>query len=192
MAKRGKAQARRNGSRSGPPAWAWLLAGLVIGVGLAAYALVYQGIDPGKLLPKPNPKAQAPREPEPPVAQQATLERERRPKYDFYTVLPEREVVISDAELSEKAKAESTPPAAAGERLLLQAAAFRAAADAEQVKAQLALFGHIATIQTDQIKGETWHRVRLGPYASVRELDAVKSQLAANGMQAIAIREPRQ
>lgn len=189
MARRGKAQARRNDRRS-TPAWIWLVAGLLIGVGLAIYVLVRQGIDPKSLLPTPNPQAQAPREPEPPVAQQASEERERKPKYDFYTVLPERETLISDAELSRQAKEETPPPAAAGERLLLQAAAFRSAADAEQVKAQLALFGHSASIQTDQIKGETWHRVRLGPYDNVKQLEAAKSQLAANGMQAIAIREP--
>ncbi|GIX36740.1 MAG: hypothetical protein KatS3mg126_2519 [Lysobacteraceae bacterium] len=187
-ARRPKAQARRHGERR-IPGWVWLLAGLVLGLGLAVVVLVRDGIDPARLLPRPNPVAPRPAEPEPPVAQKGQPDT-RRPKYDFYTVLPGREVVIPDAEI--KARARSEPPAEAPSgRLFLQAGAFSDPRRAEEIKAAIAFTGLVARVEpTTAASGQTVHRVMLGPFASLRELDQAKSTLAANGVQAIAIREP--
>jgi cell division protein FtsN len=193
-AKRGKSQARRGGAKPGVPAWIWLLAGVLLGLALSAYVLMREGQN-GRTAPKPNPEAQAPREPETPVAQRAEPPREpAKPKYDFYTVLAEREVVIPDNELAEQARreAQAAQPNAAGERYQLQAGAFSDARDAEAVKARLALIGLVARVETGEVKGNTIHRVRLGPYATARDLESAKRQLAENGIdKAIAIREPK-
>jgi cell division protein FtsN len=180
-ARRGKSQAKRGGSaRSGVPAWIWLLAGILLGGGGALFVLLQEGRDTQRA-PTPNPSAQAPREAEAPVAQNAEPPRETKPRYDFYTVLAEREVQIPDNEL-----------AAQAQRYLLQAGAFADARDAEAVKARLALIGLKARVEAGEVKGSTIHRVRLGPYASARELEAAKRQLAENGIRdAIAIRESR-
>ena len=193
-AKRGKSQAKRGGARSGIPPWIWLLAGILLGLGLAVFELLREGQDL-RGTPTPNPGAQAPREPETPVAQQAEAPRETRPKYDFYTVLAEREVQIPDSELAAQAQREAeaaaTPPADA-QRYLLQAGAFADARDAEAVKARLALIGLVARVETGQVNGKAVHRVRLGPYPGARELEAAKRQLAENGIaDAIAIRADR-
>jgi len=193
--KRGKPQARRNGKSGGIPGWIWLLAGLLIGLVLAVVVLVRDGFDASRLLPRPNPEASAPREPEPPVAQQTGKPAERRPKYDFYTVLPGREVVIPDAELAAKARAETATPTvqAPTERLLLQAGAFSDPRRAEEIKAAIAFTGLMARVEpTTAASGQTVHRVMLGPFASLRELETAKSTLAGSGVQAIAIREPGQ
>ena len=68
----------------------------------------------------------------------------------------------------------------------------RDAADAEALKARLALVGQFARVQTDTINGGVWHRVRLGPYSSPREAEAAKQALAASGIDAIAVRESGQ
>ena len=190
-AKRGKSQARRGGASSGGvPAWIWLLAGVLLGLGLSVFVLMREGADGGRA-PRPNPAAQAAREPEAPVAQQRTEPpKETKPKYDFYTVLAEREVRIPDNELAERAKQEAATPAPAGERLQLQAGAFGDARDAEAVKARLALLGMVARVESGTANGKSVHRVRLGPYASARELEAAKRQLEDNGIRdAIAIKE---
>lgn len=188
-ARRGKSQARRpNGGSAGVPPWIWLLAGVLLGLGLSVFVLMREGAD-GARAPRPNPAAQAPRETEAPVAQQAAPPKETRPKYDFYTVLAEREVQIPDNELAERAKRESAP-VPAGERLQLQAGAFGDARDAEAVKARLALLGLVARVESGTVNGKAVHRVRLGPYATARELEAAKRQLEDNGIRdAIAIRE---
>ena len=185
-ARRGKSQARRGGngkSGGGVPPWIWLLAGVLLGLGLSVFVLMREGQD-GSRAPRPNPSAQAPRDPEPPVAQRPEP---AKPKYDFYTVLAEREVQIPDNELAERAR--TATPAPANERLQLQAGAFGDARDAEAVKARLALLGLVARVESGTANGKAVHRVRLGPYASARELEAAKRQLEDNGIRdAIAIK----
>jgi cell division protein FtsN len=189
-ARRGKSQARRNSGPRGVPPWLWMLAGLLLGLALAAVVLVRDGFDARRLLPRPNPAAEAPREPEPPVAQKADPAA-RKPKFDFYTVLPEREVQIPDAELTAKARVEPAAPPPSTERLLLQAGSFAEARRAEEVKASIAFTGLVARVEPTSTRGGTTvHRVMLGPFGSLRELDAAKQQLAGSGIEAIAIREP--
>ena len=206
-AKKGGRQATRGGNGNQTPAWVWVLVGVVLGVGMMLLVLV-KGWAPQlgkKNLPQPNPEATAPRESEPPVA-------EAKPKknYDFYQVLPEAEVVIPDAELSAKAKAEqqaranppatpaataanpaATPavPAAAAARYLLQAGSYPDPKAADEAKAKLAMAGFVAQVQPVTINGKTWHRVRLGPYATASELEAAKRSLSDNGISAIALKE---
>jgi len=112
MAKRSRTQARRSG-RSGMPGWAWLGVGLLVG-GLAFGYLQFRDkwSRPASNLPQPDPSAQAPA----PSGDNAVPEPVERPKpkYDFYTLLPEKEVVIPDAELDAEARREAAKaPAAA-------------------------------------------------------------------------------
>lgn len=194
MARRGKTQAKRSGSR-GTPGWVWLLAGLLLGVIAAIGWYLSQGGKVNDLLPRPNPAAQAPPVSEEPVAQQAP--EPRKPKYDFYEVLPAKEVVIPDSELSAAAQAEAikaqTAPAeaattAVATHYLIQAGAFRNEAEAEALKARIALTGEVARVEAGDSQGTTVYRVRLGPYATAASLAAAKQALANNGIDAQAIK----
>lgn len=192
MARRRKSQARRGGDRR-VPIWIWLLGGMLIGLGLSAALLIHER--GGRLAgPRPNPSAQAPREPEAPLAPAPKAEPERqKPRYDFYTLLRERETRVSDQELAEKVRAETVQKAAEPaprERYLLQAGAFRDLRDADAVKARIALAGLQARVETANVNGAPVHRVRLGPYATAGELEAAKRQLAENGVpDTLAVRE---
>jgi cell division protein FtsN len=129
-AKRGKSQARRNSS-SGVPGWAWLIAGLVLGAILIIAAprfLKSDGAD-GFFRPKPNPDAK-------PVATASAEDddaivpegagnnaapdtgKPKSPTYDFYTLLPGNEVVLSDAELAASERAEAEREAARAQAAL--------------------------------------------------------------------------
>jgi len=191
-ARRGRSQAKRAGTRR-VPGWLITLAlGLALGIGLSIAFLMREGFDPASLLPKPNPGAQAVRESEAPVAEVKPPAAPAKPKYDFYTLLAEKEVVIPDNELR-ASRTEPTPaPAAPGERLLLQVGAFRESRDAEAVKAKLALSGQVARVESVSTDSGTWHRVRLGPFDSLQALESARQVLTANGEQVIAIREPGQ
>jgi cell division protein FtsN len=196
-AKKGR-QATR-GANGGKPAWMWILVGMLAGIGLMLLVL---GKDWAPLLrkkglPQPNPQATAPKESEPPVA-----DAKPRKNYDFYQVLPEAEVVIPDAELTAKARAEqqavanpaavtpgSAPAAAETPRYVLQAGSYPDPRAADEAKARLALSGFSAHIQPVTINGKTWHRVRVGPYATASELEVAKRSLADNGIKAIALKE---
>ena len=202
-AKRSKSQAKRSG---GTPTWVWLLMGILIGaLAISAWLLRDRWQTQHTLLPQPNPDAQAPASSgDEGLADDATPPEKPKPKYDFYTLLPEKEVVIPDAELAEQARAEarkaapkpaaatgdavpttaSAPTAAAandGSRYLIQAGAFRDNSEAEALKAQIALTGEVARVESAQINGSTVYRVRMGPYASAGALAAAKQALTSHG-----------
>ena len=73
-------------------------------------------------------------------------------------------------------------------RYLLQAGSFRSHGDADRLKAQLALQGFVANIQSVTVNGDTWHRVRLGPFDSAREADRTRRKLDDIGVRAIALK----
>jgi len=128
-ARRGKNQATRNSSHA-TPAWVWLILGLLIG--LAVY-LVVPGLGKkdgdGFFRPTPNPDAQpAPIDsadveavvPDAPAGDAPAIPAAARDdaaaketQYDFYTLLPGKEVQMSDAELAASAREEDARKARA-------------------------------------------------------------------------------
>ena len=115
---------------------------------------------------------------------------EEKARFDFYKILPGAEEPKADKPARDKPPG-STP--AGRETFMLQAGAFQSAADADNLKARLALLGFEATIETTKTgdKG-TWHRVRVGPYTSVEELNRTRDTLKQNGVPTtlVKVREP--
>ncbi|MEM9301463.1 MAG: SPOR domain-containing protein [Pseudomonadota bacterium] len=181
-------QAIRDADQRPVPAWIWLTVGLVLGLGLAVLLTVTglmpqpPGADPDRR-PVPSP---APAEGREEIAQPA--EDEWKPRYDFYTVLPEMEVVVPEAELTERAAGDAEV-ADDGTVYLIQVGSFREFGDADRMKAQLALLGVIAHVRSVDINGVTWHRVRVGPFDSSRETDRIKRSLQDNSFEAIVLTE---
>ena len=208
-------QAYRGGEKTQWPAWVWLCLGVLLGLGLSALVLVkdWAPVLRKRNVPQPNPEATAPKEPDQGVADEAKKPGAAKKTYDFYTVLPEMEVAIPDAELSAKARAEQqrqqaamaqsqaagTPapnpntvaaaPADTGARYVLLAGSFADPKSADEAKARLALLGMIAKVQTITINGKTLNRVLVGPYTSASETESAKAQLAENGVKAIPMKQ---
>ncbi|HEX7341381.1 MAG TPA: SPOR domain-containing protein [Rhodanobacteraceae bacterium] len=197
MARKGK-QAIRNG---GLPAWLLVLIGIVIGgvgVGIIMH-LGHMPISRPDNTPQPVANSSSPANAGPGIAANP---QSKKPRYDFYSVLPKNEVVIPDAQLNAQVKAEqqagATTPKAASQgaastnasqgQYLLQVGSFPKASDAQALKAKLALSGFRAEIQPVTINGQTWNRVRLGPYASATALEADRKRLLADGFHAIALK----
>ena len=197
----------RQAVRNGNGASGWILFGSGVVVGAVLCAIVVLGGYAPSLRrhdqPQPNPQATAPQASAPGIADQAAKDTSK-PTFDFYSVLPEKEVVIPDAQLSAQAKAEqqkaaaannagsatsSNSNASAGTGYLLQVGSFPSSADADSMKAKLALQGFTANVQPVNINGQTWHRVRLGPFASATDLEAAKQRLSSAGIHAIALKE---
>lgn len=170
------AKSSRPAKRGGSPIFAGVLIGLAVGAVLAVgVALWVTGSNPFKsAAPRPAPHAApTPNEPAKPEA---------APSFDFYKVLP-----------NESADALPAPPpdaAARTPKYYLQAGAFQNAADADNLKAQLALLGVEAVIQTsDQGERGIFHRVRVGPFLAMDEVNRTRSLLAQNNIAATLVRD---
>jgi len=70
---------------------------------------------------------------------------------------------------------------------VLQTGSFANFEDADQLKARLALSGLIAHIQKVEVRGKIYHRVRLGPYQQIEQLDAAGDQLKKLGIRALRL-----
>ena len=196
MAKRRKAGKRSNSRKKGSggiPAWFWLLGGILIGLG-AAVALMLKGYLPE--VTKSTPAIDT----KPDASSEAALLEEnidpakpKKPRYDFFTVLPEMEVVVPDQELKRKAEpapANTTSRNDSGDQdqYVLQVGSFQGNADAEERKARLAMSGLVANIQTVTVNGQTWHRVRVGPFTGARKADEVRRMLADNNIDTLVMK----
>lgn len=257
-ARRGKSQARRNsGSGGGLPGWAWMVIGILLTLLAVAFVpRLLKSDGDGFFRPTPDPDAQ----PAPAAVDELPAPAARRgserpageaeqpargSQYDFYTVLPGREVPMTDAELAATQREEAerlarqqqeaaaaannedaaelalpapvaaepaapsdarqTPPRAQaptasatppttgsgigdGSRYILQAGAFAASGQAEELKARIALLGLTARVESARINDRTVYRVRMGPYGTAGDLAEAKQKLANGGLDALAIK----
>lgn len=176
MARDYKKKARAS-ERESPPLFGGLLSFLSgLSIGLLAAFLVYLYYQPSAS----TPVAEAGNE-EPPQAQETAPEQQLpEPVFDFYKVLPERLVNISES-LAEEAQEGEKKDEKGSVAYVLQVGSFGDYKSADQVKARLALMGVFADIQRVVINGQNIrHRVRLGPYKSAEEMKNARELLEAN------------
>lgn len=167
------------------PPWIWMLTGLLIGLFVAflVYINQFQNLqraETPKADVRPTPR------PRPAAAKAEEKKPEGKMRFDFYSILPEYEVVIPEEDLK---RPEKPLPAAPG-KYVVQAGSFRSAKDADTRRAQLALLGLISRTQTVTVDGkDTWHRVQLGPYDQISELEKTRNLLQDNGIDFIILKE---
>jgi cell division protein FtsN len=166
-----------------------ILIGLVLGLSIALGVAWYinrmpspftRGTPTAKPAPQPAPKSEARVEDK--AGKGAP---EVKPRFDFYKILPGEQTATVEQ------PRETPKTAAAGERetFFLQAGAFQNAPDADNLKARLALVGVEAIIQTATLPDKgVLHRVRVGPYASIEELNRARETLKQNGYDTALVR----
>jgi cell division protein FtsN len=125
-----------------------------------------------KTPPKPEEKA----EPKP-------------PHFEFYTVLPKKEVVVSENEIKTRTREERVGKAKES-KYSMQAGAFQNLKDAEKLRLKLAQMGIDATVDKAKIgakadKPTMWYRVKIGPYSKMASVDSIKSRLKKHGMNVV-------
>lgn len=163
-----------------------ILIGLVLGLGIALGVAWFINRSPSPFLTRGTPPAKSDATKAAEGAKSGDRTTESKPRFDFYKILPGLEEPATDQQLKEAQKG-SAP--ASKEAFFLQAGAFQSAPDAENLKARLALLGVEAAIQTITLPDRgVWHRVRMGPYSSVEELNRTRETLKENGMQTTLIK----
>lgn len=192
MARRTRRRSTRSNRRRPAPPWLWAVSGLALGLLVAFLVFLQMRPDSESVAALPVPPPQAtpeappdkPRAPSPPPAKPPA-----KPRFDFYNLLPEMEVIVPDAEIAGKPSAAGVKRVEEPGTYLLQAGSFRSRAQAEQLRARLALLGLETSVQTVSVdNAQTWHRVRVGPFSKLKELNDARVLLRKNGVDAILIR----
>ena len=97
-------------------------------------------------------------------------------RFDFYEILPKFEVVLPETEFEARPDVVETALEEPG-RYVLQAGSFSAEADAERMRANLALLGIESRIQRVTIDTDDYHRVRIGPSSDLEALNGTRARL---------------
>lgn len=218
-----KHRARKRKKRNTLSPLAGVIGGLLIGLFVAflVYLKMQEKPDPHVYLQQSIPAPAA-------TAEQAVRDAGKdqkeaippppKPRFDFYTLLPEMEVVIPEQEITAALK-QPPPPAAvaapveeasnqappatapapkpapaktakpASGTFYLQVGSFRNSVQAERFKAQLAMQGMQTSIQTVTINNkDTYHRVRVGPFHDFDTLDKTRQSLKKKGIDSTPIK----
>jgi len=184
-----------NKSKKSLPGYIWLLSGLAIGLFVAF--IIYLDKQPEnnqdfgsavqleleklkQQTTKKNNEATS-------STSKAPVTAKKEPKFNFYTILPELEVLIPESETrppppppastSISKKKTSTKPQKTKKQYILQVGSFQNLSDAKKLKANLAFLGLEADIQHVKVNKQAWHRVRTGPYQDKKQLPLKKNPL---------------
>lgn len=177
----------------------WMVMGLLVGLFVAFLVhldkIPTQGTDQDTVSGQDKSEAAKQKESE------TSVQKSSQPKahqFDFYTVLPDREVEIIEVEETPAKKPSSkTPPGAEKEMprsdknksavpamslYQLQVGAFKELKKADAMKARLAFLGVESNIQVVHNNGQKMYRVRVGPSTDSQKINRIKAQLKAQNI----------
>ena len=183
---------RRKSSKKTKPArgWLWFIAGLLVGVAGTLFAEfqeyfsaegVVQAVREATSGDASDDQAKA--------GKKESTKKSERPRFEFYTMLPEMEIAVPENELTANTTTATRPAESKNVTYVLQAGSFRNFAQADRLKAELALIGMPAKIQTVSIEGgNKWHRVRVGPFSNLQALNEARTELQSNGLKVMVLK----
>lgn len=182
------------------PVWVWLVPVLLLVGGAATVALIQHPRD-GETVAKAEgePRVAGAKEKTEPPAKTGAPENIKKnkpdsgkkkgkpeappdidlpePRFTFYKILPEKEVIVSDRDiLSLKRDEKAGKPAVPG-GFVIQVGAYSKLEDAEKTRAKLGEAKVKAKMEKVLIDKATWYRVKLGPYSTLEEAEKVRAQL---------------
>lgn len=167
-----------------------ILIGLLLGLGIALAVAWYINKMPTPFVNRavPPPKNEPLKNADPAKTDdKAAKAADGKPRFDFYKILPGSEEPVTEQQFKD---AQGKPsPAQVKEAFYLQAGAFQNAPDADNLKARLALIGMAAAVQTTTLPDKgVWHRVRVGPYTAIDDLNRARDTLKQNGIETTLIK----
>jgi cell division protein FtsN len=149
--------------------WMGLAVGLAVGLSIALGVFLHYR----DAAPASEPRPGASKTPASAKAAEEVLPPDLATDLTFYDTLPKQEVEVPKGQAPTGAPMARLPK---GE-VVLQAGSFKQLEQAEKMQAKLALYGVEAKIQRFPADDETWYRVRIGPIATVQDLDAIRAKL---------------
>ncbi len=188
MARDYKAKRKSSGGFSG---WTGALLGLTLGLAVAG-AVYFKDHRPETAAAKPDrTEKKRPRSAEAPPAQAAdgTAGGAQSPgkAYAFYDMLPKFEVVVPEKDRDVRPDIKAVPETRRG-TYVLQAGSYKNFADADRVRAKLALQGIESKVQKVSVDNDTWMRIRIGPISNLDELNRLRQILRKADVDVLVIR----
>lgn len=170
---------------SGLPGWGWFVIGIIVAaVIIKAAPQVWKHAEQ-KLRPH---HVQTVQHTPKPAARPATAATGAATHFDFYKMLPSFQVVIPSQD-KETRSADVPGPVSQPGSYILQVGSFQNYAQADKLKANLALLGVESSIQRVKVNnGSTWNRVRIGPIRDLAHLNALRAQLAQHHFKPLVIK----
>lgn len=170
------------------------LIGLILGIGVSvAVALFVKGGEsPFVAREAAAPRVETTPAPDTAAPKPAAVEPNApagKPRFDFYTILPGSESPVTEQELKQNKGQQQAAPEVVKENYFLQVGAFQTEAEADNMKAKLALLGLEAVVQTANVPDKgVWHRVRVGPFTDIDQIGKARAELTKNGFSADLIK----
>jgi cell division protein FtsN len=127
------------------------------------------------------------------VGSQATSKDEKKPEvkpgpkmpqFDFYTILPEKEVVVPEYEIKTRTREERVGKAKET-HYIMQAGSFKTFKEADQLRTKLASMGIESKVQKAKVGSVNWYRVKMGPYTQTASVNTIRERLRQNGIDVI-------
>jgi len=174
---RGNVKRRPKKHNQSPPGWLWLFAGVLIGV----------------LIMSLTKLSEVPSDQESDISEDTSTENSdnsgNKPRFDFYTLLRESEVIVPDTPDTDNTATQSVN---SNDTFLLQVGSFKSNSDADSLRARLLLLNLNAKIEkVSPRKNETWHRVIVGPFSDRSELANARGKLASNGIDSLLLKRKK-
>lgn len=178
---------RRTAPKTGGGLLLGLLIGFLLGLCVATAIAIYFFKTPVPFLNRTKPPEKA----APGLAETSKSGKgeDAKPRFDFYRILPGQEEQVTEQQLKQAAQAAAKDGAPPKDAYILQAGAFQNPADADNLKAKLALLGLEAGVEPTSLADKgVLYRVRLGPYRNIDEINRVRAQLVQNDVEATLVK----
>jgi cell division protein FtsN len=187
MARDYKSRRKPRGAFSG---WIGVALGLVAGLAVAALVYVKDHRPPttaAQLAKADKKRSHNTEQPPDPDGAGATAGDDSGTSYDFYSSLPRFEVVVPEKEKDVRPDIRGVPETRRG-TYVLQAGSYKNFADADRVRAKLALQGVESKVQKVSVDNDTWHRIRIGPISDLDQLNRLRAILRKADVDVLVIR----
>ena len=175
-----------NSNNATNPLITGIVIGILVGLAIALLVALYINSAPSPFRKPPVKTSSEPKSSTPLPATQSSAnppakhEAEKN-RFTYYDILPGTEQTVTEQEIKQ-----ATP---GKDQYYLQAGAFQTEVDANNLKAKLALIGVEALIQTASVPDKgVWHRVRVGPFSDIEDLNKARATLSQNGVQSSLVK----
>ena len=166
--------------------WKWMLITAII-ISFVVFLVYLRSNGPKEINAQQTPQTM----PNKPGAEKAATSKQdekpevkpgpKAPQFDFYTILPDKEVVVPEYEIKTRTREERVGKAKET-HYIMQAGSFKTLKEAGQLRKKLAAMGIESKVQKAKVGSVNWYRVKMGPYTQSASVNNIRTRLRQNGI----------